>query len=285
MKKSNVLRLTECAILLALGTILSVFKVVELPYGGSVTLASLLPLILISYRYGVAWGLGCGVVYGAIQQLLGLSTLKYCTTAYSYVIVILFDYIVAFAVIGLGGLFRKKLKNQSVSLASGAILVCILRYACHVFSGATVWAGISIPTGASFVFSLIYNATYMVPETIVLCLTAFYIGRFVDFRGQRLQRMRNNDGYETDLLRLGAYGALTAALIFDVVKAFSKLQNEETGKFDLSILANQDFDFFLPMIIVSALAVVIAVVFLLILRAQKRPEERTENDPQEKKPS
>ena len=281
--KSNILRLTECAILLALGTILSVLKVAELPYGGSVTLASLLPLVLISYRYGVLWGLGSGVVYGVVQQLLGLNNLKYCTTFYSYVVVILFDYVVAFAVIGLGGLFRKKFKNQSVALVAGCFAVCLLRYACHVFSGATVWAGISIPTDASMIFSLIYNATYMVPETLVLSLCAFYIGRFIDFGSPRLKRLERSSGYEADLMRLGAHGVLIAALIFDVIHVSSVLQNAETGKFDFAGLTGQNFKFFLPMIIVTSVAAVVFVLLTVLrVRFEKagRQSEKAEDAPE-----
>ena len=278
MKKNSVLRLTECAILIALGTILSVFKMAELPYGGSVTMASLLPLVLISYRYGIAWGLGSGLVYGVIQQLLGLNNLKYCTSFYSYIVVILFDYVVAFAVIGLAGLFRKRLKNQSVSLVAGSFFVCLLRYACHVFSGATVWAGISIPTGASFAFSLIYNATYMVPETIVLCLAALYVGRFIDFKAPRLKRLERAGGYEADLLQLGAFGVLTAALIYDVIRVFSVLQNAETGRFDLSGLTGQPFKFFLPIIIVTSVAIVAAVILLTVRARFNNKENEAQTD-------
>ena len=171
-KQSKIYVLAECAILVALGTVLSLLKLVDLPYGGSVTVASMLPLLIISYRHGMVWGLGCGLVYGAIQQLLGLNTLSYFSTFGSILAVILLDYVVAFAVVGLGGMFRKAVRNESVALAGGALVTGLLRYLCHVISGATVWAGISIPTKAAIGYSLIYNATYMIPETLVLMLVA-----------------------------------------------------------------------------------------------------------------
>ena len=174
-KQSKIYVLAECAILVALGTVLSLLKLVDLPYGGSVTVASMLPLLIISYRHGMVWGLGCGLVYGAIQQLLGLNTLNYFSTFGSILAVILLDYVVAFAVVGLGGMFRKAVRNESVALAGGALVTGLLRYLCHVISGATVWAGISIPTKAAIGYSLIYNATYMIPETLVLMLVAFSV--------------------------------------------------------------------------------------------------------------
>ena len=75
-KNKLALRLTESAIMIAAATILSMFKLVELPYGGSITLASMLPIVIIAYRYGTAWGILCGLVHGAIQLLLGSGTLS-----------------------------------------------------------------------------------------------------------------------------------------------------------------------------------------------------------------
>ena len=60
-KPGLAVRLTESAVMIALATILSLFKLVDLPYGGSITLASMLPVLLIAYRYGTAWGLLTGL--------------------------------------------------------------------------------------------------------------------------------------------------------------------------------------------------------------------------------
>ena len=61
-------KLVEAALLVALATVLSVLKIAELPYGGSITLASMLPILLLSYRHGVRWGLGGGLVFGVLHQ-------------------------------------------------------------------------------------------------------------------------------------------------------------------------------------------------------------------------
>ena len=73
--------LTECAILMALSVILSLIKLGQLPFGGSVTVASLLPLIVISYRRGPLLGLSCSVIFGVIKQLMGLNNLLRCPTS------------------------------------------------------------------------------------------------------------------------------------------------------------------------------------------------------------
>ena len=224
MENQKTKRLVESAIMLTLATILSVLKIVELPAGGSITIASMLPIVIIAYRYGTAWGLGIGLIYGVIQQLFGLDNLSYFTTWQSIVAVILLDYIIAFAVIGLSGIFRNKIKNQATAMMLGALLVCILRYICHVLSGATVWKGLSIPTSAALTYSVIYNATYMIPETIVLLVATCYIGSVLDFRAELPVRFKPNQ-QKTVLPWIPVVSGhlISAATIFDTASVFAHL--------------------------------------------------------------
>ena len=110
MKKS--LRLTETAIMIALGFILSMLKINDMPFGGSVTVFSMLPVIVVAYRYGTAWGLLAGFAASFLQMLMGLKNLTYATSGAAVIAIIMLDYIVAFAVMGLGGIFRGKIKDQ-----------------------------------------------------------------------------------------------------------------------------------------------------------------------------
>lgn len=257
-------RLIESAVMLAIATVLSELALVKLPYGGSVTLASMLPVLLIAYRYGTPWGLACGFCYGIVQQLVGLSTLSYFTTWQSIVAIILLDYLVAFALIGVGGLFRRTGLSQSTALAVGALAACVLRYACHVISGATVWAGLSIPTEAALVYSFAYNATYMLPETLVTVLVAAYIGRVIDFSAPELRRMtRGEETPRGGLLALASV-LLVGTAVFDVVSIAAHLQNAKTGEFDFAGLVAAPFgEVWLPVIIVSAVALLAAVPLLV----------------------
>lgn len=107
-QNKKVICMVECAILIALATVLSLIKFVDLPYGGSITVASMLPIALISYRRGLGWGLGSALVYAVIQQLFGLKNLSYATSWQAVIAIIMLDYIIAFVVIGLAGMFRKK---------------------------------------------------------------------------------------------------------------------------------------------------------------------------------
>lgn len=275
MNKKQVRALTEGAIMIALATVLSIFKIVDLPYGGSITLASMLPIAVISYRHGIGWGFISAFVYGVIQQLLGLNTLSYVTTWQSVLAVILLDYIIAFAVIGVSGVFRKKIKSQTVSLVLGSFLACLLRYACHVISGATVWAGLSIPTQAALSYSFIYNATYMVPETIIVLLFAAFLGSNIDLNASNPMRIKTANIDKKHAWEMPVSIALiVSALAFDTFMIFAHLQNAETGEFDITQLSQVSW---LPVIIVTAVAAVAGVALLIdYSRAKTKAETSIE---------
>ena len=273
-------KLVEASLLIALATVLSVLKIAELPYGGSITLASMFPILLLAYRHGVCWGLGGATVYAVLQQLLGLNNLSYFTTWQSVVAIIFLDYIIAFAVIGLGGIFRRIVARQNLALGAGALFVCVLRYICHVISGATVWAGLSIPDSAALAYSLIYNATYMIPETIVLVAVAYYLGSLLDFRrDQPVRLVREQTAPEVGVLSLLAGVFALVGVVVDVSLIFPRLQNAKTGEFDITGLAVTDGladSFWLPVIIVSAVCALVAAGLLFararILRDAKKQE-------------
>ncbi len=261
--------IVESALMVALATGLSVVKLLDLPYGGSVTVASMLPLIIIAYRHGVKWGLLTGVVYGAIQQLLGLDNLSYVTTWQSVLAVILLDYIIAYTVTGLGGMFKQAMP-QHRALTVGALIVCILRYACHVLSGATVWAGLSIPTSAALAYSFGYNATYMIPETIVTVAAAYYIGSLLDFRNEAIGYYRKEQKKSYPIIRAVAGILIVAAVVFDSIQIFAHLQNPESGEFEITGLANVNW---LLVGLVSGVAIVIAIM-LGIITSKKAVKEK-----------
>ena len=175
--------LTESAIMVALATVLSMLKIWEAPYGGSVTILSMAPIIVLSMRRGVKVGLFAGFAHSLIQLLLGLGTVAYVPTPMGIVGCVLTDYILPFTLLGLGGLFRdmKFTKNATTNLflaaALGALLVTLLRYACHIVSGAVIWYALDLEWYAddpshivfqygTWMFSIIYNGGFMIPEII-----------------------------------------------------------------------------------------------------------------------
>jgi len=265
MKTNNkTVRLTESAIFIAAAVILSFIKICELPAGGAVTLCSMLPIILIAYRYGILWGMLCGTVYGTVQLVLGASVLSYVTGALSVAAVIVLDYILAFAFLGLAGIFRKAVKNQTLSVILGSFLVILLRYGCHVLSGATVWAGLSIPSADALLYSIIYNATYMVPEGIVLLVVAYWISNALDFKSEKLaDRRHGENGKKMRILSYIGGAVLSGAIIYDIVEVFGVLQNED-GVFDITLISSAPW---FDMGIVTLAASFIFVFMLFISRS------------------
>ena len=254
--------LTECAVMIALAAVLSLIKIVDLPAGGSVTVASMLPIAIVAYRHGLGFGFLSATVYGLLQQLLGLSALSYVTTWQSIVAVILLDYVIAFAVIGLAGIFRKAIENQALSICIGSFTVCLLRYTCHVISGATVWAGLSIPSEAALIYSLSYNATYMIPETIILLVTAAYIGANINFKETRPSRMSRASLPQNIRWISPAAGLITVgAIIADTLLIFPKLQNADSGEFDIGNLATVNWTL---VVTVTAVALLITASLFAI---------------------
>ncbi len=180
--KTRIHLLAESAILVALATVLSMLKVWQSPYGGSVTVLSMAPIILLSMRRGVKVGLLGGLVYALIQLLLGLSNLAWIPTPMGVVLGALLDYILPFTLLGLGGIFRNcKLGNATMqpilTAALGGLLVTLIRYLCHTLAGVVVWYELDLvwyaddPTHivhlyGPWMFSAIYSAIYMVPEII-----------------------------------------------------------------------------------------------------------------------
>lgn len=161
---------------------------IEFPYGGSITICSMLPILIIGYRYKPLVGCLTGVVYGLIQMLFGMSNFAYATSWQATLMILFFDYLIAFGVIGLGGVFRG-IKNQAVGLALGALLASVLRFSCHFLSGITVWAGFAdgMPV---WLYSLIYNGLYMLPEFGILIAGAIILGLLIDFRSEKLGPIR-----------------------------------------------------------------------------------------------
>ncbi len=182
-KSRSVHVLAESAIMIALATVLSLVKVYEAPYGGSVTLLSMAPIIILSMRRGVKTGLVAGFVHSLIQLLLGLNNVAWVPTPGGIVLCVLFDYILPFTLLGLGGCFRnvRFSKNDTANLiiaaALGTLLVTVLRYVCHIVSGVAVWYALDLEWYADdpdhivnkygpWMFSAIYNGTFMLPEII-----------------------------------------------------------------------------------------------------------------------
>ena len=178
----------------------------EMPFGGQITLVSMLPVVLISYRHGVKWGLVSGLCYALIEMVIGAKTVAAAfqpgyfgdeTMILNALIMCLLDYILAFSLLGLGGIFRNKIKNPGLSLMCGSLVALGARCLAHVLSGYILFSGWAewfftqdgfpawgaklvqslTPGVLGWVYSLVYNGMYMVPEMILTALASLLIAR------------------------------------------------------------------------------------------------------------
>ena len=270
----QIVAMIECSMMIALSTVFSLIKLVDMPYGGSVTIASMLPIVIAAYRHGFLWGLGTALTNSLIQLLLGINNLSYFSTWQSIVAIILLDYVVAFGVFALSGLFRKIEKRQNLAFLYGILLASVLRYVCHVISGATVWAGLSIPTGAALIYSLSYNATYMVPETIVLIALGVYLASVIDFGTHYPTRVKTQklDKVEVYTMIFGWF-MLIATMITDIILVAPYLQDPESGEFVFTYLGDVNY---VKLAVVSVVGVAMSVALFVISLVRKKINQKAE---------
>lgn len=175
MSNTKTIKLVEGAVMVALAVVLSFVKIIEFPWGGSVTLLSMLPIVIYSIRNGVKWGMLVSVVYALLQMFIDLGkVVSWGLTASALIGTLVFDYIIAFSVLGLAGIFRRR---RILGDIAGIVLAVFLRYASHVVSGAVIFHSAgkiweSFATDNSWIYSLLYNGAYMLPEMIFTIIGA-----------------------------------------------------------------------------------------------------------------
>ena len=178
MKNTKTRALCESAIMLALAVTLALVSKLfplQLPFGGRVTLFSMLPICLISVKYGIKWGLGTAFCFSWFQILEG-GVFGWGLTPVMLIASLLLDYILAFTVLGLAGLFRKK---GFGGIIGGVAMACALRFLVHFLSGVILWANLEefMAFGREWIghpvlYSICYNGIYMLPDTIICVVIA-----------------------------------------------------------------------------------------------------------------
>ena len=159
------------ALSIALAFVLSYIKIWRMPNSGSVTLASMLPLMLFAASYGVGPGLLAGAAYGMLQYLQG--------GWFVHPIQFLLDYPLAFALIGLAGLYKFLPKAWSKwSLYAAMVLGALGRCLSATLAGIFYWD--TAPWA-----SLVYNGAYLVPDTLICIVLAVFVGK-------RIMKMMKN---------------------------------------------------------------------------------------------
>ena len=202
--------------MLALSAVLALVSALipflHLPMGGGFTVASMLPLVIVSYMYGVKWGLFTSFTYSVIQIAIDLcmgvsgsvlmalfmpESEDYMGAA-AAVSILVIDYLAAYTLLGLGGLFRGCAKSKTGALVGGVVLALGLRYAAHVLSGYIfygawaewffsqegwfhgfgAWLMARVSGNAlALIYSVFYNGLYMIPEIIITAIIAIPVSR------------------------------------------------------------------------------------------------------------
>lgn len=204
-------RLTESAMLITVAIVLELISkqfIPEFAFGGQITFVSMLPVILISYRHGVKWGLFSAFVYSLLEMVLGAKTVSAAFLPGYFgdgaligkaLLMCFLDYILAFTLLGLGGIFRNRKWKPGAAMSLGAVVAILCRYAAHVLSGYILFSSYAewyftqeafpfhawgaeliarlSPNVLGIVYSLVYNAMYILPELIATSIVLFFLGK------------------------------------------------------------------------------------------------------------
>ncbi len=206
---SKTKRLTESAMLLAMAIVLELVAkmfIPEQPFGGQITIVSMLPVVLISYRHGVKWGFVAAFTYALLEMAIGMKTVSAAflpgyfgdnAMILNALLMCLLDYILAYTLLGLGGIFRNSIKNPSLGLMCGSLVALGARYLTHIASGYILFSSYAewfftqesfpawgaalaeslSPALLGLTYSVVYNGMYMLPEILFTAMASLVISR------------------------------------------------------------------------------------------------------------
>ena len=178
-KKQKTIMIAEGAVMIALATVLSFIQIVKFPWGGAITVLSMLPIVFFSLRYGVKYGFAISFVYSLVQLAQGIvdGLFGWGLTPTALIACIFIDYIAAFTVLCIAGIFGNK---KLFAIIGGTVLALVLRFVFHYISGVFIfksfgelWNGFFAES--PYLYSLLYNGAYMLPEIIFTTVGAIVL--------------------------------------------------------------------------------------------------------------
>ncbi len=174
---SHTAKLVEGALMVALAFVLAAIPFFQMPWGGSVTFISTLPIIVMSLRHGGKWGVATAAVYGFTQMLYGFQNVLAAKYIWAMVLCALLDYLIAYTVIGFVGPIARRFKNATVGITVGIVATGLVRLLCSFLSGVLIWGGWA-PEGMSvWYYSLAYNAGWCLPDVALVLVAALLLSR------------------------------------------------------------------------------------------------------------
>ena len=187
MRNKKITILAECAVMVALAFVLSCARLGKMPLGGSITVASMLPIMLIGIKYGNAIGLGTAFVYSATQLLQAVidnDVFPYCETFTTLVICVLFDYLFPFTVLGLSGAFMKitEIRHAEIRAYIGIVTVVIARFLSHFVTGVAIWHQWAPDGMGKYLYSFLYNGSFLSVDFLICITVAILMFRKTEIR-------------------------------------------------------------------------------------------------------
>lgn len=206
------------AVAMALAFVLSYARLFKLPNGGSITFASLLPLMIYCCMFGTRRGLIVCSLYGVLQALQD----PYIIHPMQF----LLDYPLAFGLVGVSGIFMEKgvfKEKKILAFLFGGVVAVLLRYICHVCSGTFAFAEYT-DFKAALAYSLGYNATYVFADMAISLVAGSFLFTSKSFTAAMQQSSDGNKLAEATQTADGATGVDN---------------DEELDEIDKQIIANQ----------------------------------------------
>jgi thiamine transporter len=156
--------LTEIAIFSALSAVLYIPRPFTLPFGGAITLGSMVPVMWLSLRRGIRVGIIAGVIFGTLALFIDVLSLGASSVIVTPLQAVL-EYPIASGLLGLTGIFHRKTVNFAIA---GAALSVFLKFLIHYFVGAFVWYYVyAFPAYGQWVYPAIYNGSFLIVEFII----------------------------------------------------------------------------------------------------------------------
>ena len=159
--------LAEAALAVALAFVLGLITVFRMPFGGSISL-EMVPLILLALRQGPWVGVVAGAAYGLLDLAIEPVAL--------HPVQVIFDYPLAFGVLGLAGLFQPTVRGAIL----GTTVAVLARFLCHFVSGVVFFASYAPKGWNPYLYSAAYNLAYLVPSLIIALLVVVLLLRVLE---------------------------------------------------------------------------------------------------------
>ena len=164
--KWNAKMLAYAALCIAISFVLSYIRLLKMPQGGSITPASMLPIMMFAYAFGFGPGLVCSMAYGVLQMFQDMYIVGWVQAT--------LDYVLAFGSLALVALFRNW--KSPFNFSVGVVVAGIVRVFFHVLSGVVYFAEYA-PEGMNpLVYSLVYNLTSAGVDALICAVIGFIPG-------------------------------------------------------------------------------------------------------------